>query len=447
MLHRKLIFQLQLWQKDGARRPLVLYGARQVGKSYTVTQFAQQNYRRQLVVNFENDQSIHQAFVNTLRPRDILEWLANYYHQKIDEHTLIFFDEIQKCQRALTSLKYFAEENERGAHHQIIAAGSLLGVSFGPLTQQTASFPVGKVDQITVYPLDFEEFLWARGEQMLAQQIRVAFNTNQPLPQTWHERAEKYYKMYLVVGGMPEVVQTFLDGRDYRRVQERIVNQYREDMIKYITAAPDKQKVIRLYESVVSQLGEIKNQRRFSFTQIEANGSAKKYRYSVEWLRQAHLVIQCLPVKQGRAPLQWAQTEGARKLYLSDTGLLCWWLKIGFDNLVSYDSQFLGMLTENYVAVALQSHINSLFDSLHFWQTDSPDGKAEVDFIVSTSVGNVPIEVKTFANTKAKSLDVFIKKYHPALAYRISSKQFGYNEQKHLKSLPHYAVFCIEDIW
>jgi len=462
-MKRKAALQLLKWKLESAS-PLVIYGARQVGKSYSVREFGKDKtqYANFVEINFEQMPSAVSIFQGDLLPAKIIKNLEDLTGKKIEQKkTLLFFDEIQLCPSALTSLKYFEDEISQGvSHYHIIAAGSLLGVTSklnvyddkGNLTAGSRAgdkyqHPVGKTEPLMMYPMDFEEFLWANGETYLANLIRECFKDNRRLPDVSHLHALTLCKAFLIVGGMPKVVEAYVDRKDFRKIQNLIINDYKLDVSKYVRSVVDKQKVSDTYASIPAQLGVPKQSKRFIYAGVKENGTGKKYRGSVDWLTQAKIIIQCRQAENGDRPLP-SEKNSSYKLYLNDTGLLCHQLKINFQNFEEFDKKYLGVVSENYAACALQGKIQSLGEVLHYWRyiNDHSNADAEVDFLITTDMGNVPIEVKSGKNTQSKSLGVFMDKYSPNLSYRISEKNLGYDPDKRLKSIPLYAVFCIEDM-
>ena len=446
-MKRKITAIFDKWKKNGARKPLLVYGARQVGKSYAIREFGLQNYQDLIEVDFERDASARTVFNADLDPQDIIRSLEKIYNKRIEpQETLIFFDEIQSCPRALTSLKYFAQDIERGSSRcQIIAAGSLLGV----LTQhkredtlETIAFPVGKVEEVIVYPLDFEEFLWASGREWLAEQIGKRFQELSPMDEVLHEQALKAYRDFLVVGGMPEVVARYLDRDDFRQTQKGIIDNYISDMTKYREDKLQSLKDIDVYSSIPAQLS--RENKKFIYSLVKKGAKGRDYYPSILWLKDARIAIRCLKATVGDLPLKSSENKDFFKLYASDTGLLCHQLQVTFSNLNLYDRGFQGAVTENYVACCLQSKIQSLIHELHYWKAGEKTESAEVDFLIATGDGNIPIEVKSGVRVRSQSLNIFIKKYSPKYAIRLSEKNFG--RQNNIKSLPLYAAFCIEDM-
>ncbi len=430
-MERKIVAYLKKWKDSPERMPLIIHGARQVGKTYTALSFGKEYYKNTAYFNFEDNIEIGNIFKRDLNPERIVKELSAKSGQTIFKgDTLIIFDEIQACERALTSLKYFCE-NASGYH--IIAAGSLLGVA---MNRETYSFPVGKVNIITLYPMDFEEYLWAIGEKPIAELIRHSFNTDEPL--SIHETALDLYKSYILIGGMPQALLEYLAEKDYNFVmaaQKNINDAYIADMAKYATPN-ETTKIMAAFNSIPSQLA--KANRKFQYKVIKSGARAYEYETPLEWLRASGVVIKCNKVKEGKLPLAAFAENDFFKAYMTDTGLLC--SKFGIPpnavlaNMPGLDS-FKGALAENYVASALI--INGY--TPYYWESQ---GKAEVDFVIQDYEGNIiPIEVKSSDNVRSKSLNQFISRYKPKYSIRISARNFGF--ESGIKSVPLYAVFCI----
>ena len=349
-MYRKIMGFLEAWKESEHRKPLILQGARQVGK-------------------------LNETFEENISPDYLIPILSHIAGQTIvKEKTLIVFDEVQLCERALTSLKYFCED---APDYHIIVAGSLLGVA---VNRAKFSFPVGKVDMKTLYPMDMEEFLLALGEDDLVEQIKKCFQTDTPLPVALHDAAMQLYRQYLVVGGMPECVMQFAETKDYilvRHTQDTILASYLNDMSKY------------------NNLNEIKK------------------------------------------PLENYRDIDAFKIYVSDLGLLCAKKDLAANDIlymVEEINDFKGGMAENYVNVQLT------INGYHTYYWESERG-AEIDFIIQRQGQLIPIEVKSADNTKAKSLRVYMDTYKPAYAIKLSAKNFGFEDNK--KIVPLYAAFCI----
>jgi len=430
-MERKIVEKLCKWKKSENRKPLILYGARQVGKTYSVLTFGKEHYKNSVYFNFEDSIELAKIFERDLKPERILRELSVMSGQSIlKEDTLIVFDEIQACERALTSLKYFCENAQE---YHIIAAGSLLGIA---MNREKYSYPVGKVEMLTLYPLDFEEFLWAMGKEKMAELVRDAFICNEKL--SIHETVIDLYRIYLVTGGMPQVVLEYLNKGDFNFIlasQKNINDSYIADMAKY--ASPNETtKIMAAFNSLPAQLA--KDNKKFQYKIIKSGARAYDYEMSLEWLKAAGVVIRCNKTNEGKLPLSAYTDFSAFKLYMTDTGLLCSRFGIPANAVLSETSSFdgfKGALAENYVASALTTNGYTIY----YWESQ---GKAEIDFVIQDKVGNIiPIEVKSSDNVRSKSLNQFTGKYNPAYSIRISSKNFGFESD--IKSVPLYAAFCI----
>ena len=362
------------------RLPMLLYGARQVGKTFAMHKLAAAEFKNAVYVNFEEDQRIGEYFQTEIRADAILSVLEKYYNtQIIADQTLIIFDEIQMCERALTSLKYFAEE---APEYHVIAGGSLLGVA---LKREQFSFPVGKVRMLTMYPMDFEEYLWAKGKVLTQEEIR-----------------------------------------------QMILNAYIADMAKY---AQEKEtvKIFAAYDSLPVQLA--RDSKKFQYKLIKSGARASQYGDSIDWLVQAGIVNKCSKCTQGFMPPAAFQDLSAFKLYYSDLGLLSARTGMTELSLLAQDSErFRGIYAENYTACALRANGYELF----YWESE---GTAEVDFLIVREGRVIPVECKAGDHVKAKSLMVYREKYAPAYCIRISGRNFGMADG--IQSVPLYAVFCI----
>ena len=349
----------------------------------------------------------------------------------VKEKTLIVFDEVHLCERALTSLKYFCEN---APEYHIIALGSLLGVA---VNRAQFSFPVGKVDMKTLYPMDMEEFMLALGEETLVEEIKKSFDTDTPLPMALHETAMQLYRQYLVVGGMPECVMQFAQTKDYilvRHTQDTILASYLNDMSKYNNLNEIK-KTRLAYDNITVQLS--KKNTRFQYKLIKKGGRTSEFENAIEWLCLSGIVSQVYKVEQIKKPLENYRDIDAFKIYVSDLGLLCAKKDLAADDIL-YETpeinDFKGGMAENYVNVQLS--INGY--RTYYWQSERG---AEIDFIIQRSGKLIPIEVKSADNTKAKSLKVYMDVYKPAYAIKLSARNFGFEDDK--KIVPLYAAFCI----
>lgn len=350
----------------------------------------------------------------------------------VKEKTLIFFDEIQLCERALTSLKYFQEQ---APEYHIIVAGSLLGVA---VNRENFSFPVGKVDIKTLYPMDIEEFLLAMGEDKLIEQIKTSFNKNSPLPTILHDLAMEYYRKYLFIGGMPECVAKFKETENYtliRHTQEMILLSYLNDMSKYNTNNEIK-KTRLVYDNITVQLS--RENTRFQYKLVKTGGRASEFENAIEWLNLSGIISKIYCVQDIKKPLENYRNIDAFKIYISDVGLLCAKKQIIPEDILYLSDElndFKSGMTENYVNIHLV--INSY--TAYFWKNEK--GTSEINFVIARDSKIIPIEVKSSNNTRSKSLDYYIKTYKPEYGIRISSKNFGL--ENNIKSIPLYAVFCL----
>ena len=431
-MYRKFMIFLEAWKNSVHRKPLILQGARQVGKTYSILEFGRTHYENVAYFNFETNPRLNETFEENISPDYLIPILSHIAGQTIvKEKTLIVFDEVQLCEKALTSLKYFCEDTP---DYHIIAAGSLLGVA---VNRAKFSFPVGKVDMKTLYPMDMEEFLLALGEDELVEQIKKCFQTDTPLPSALHDAAMQLYRQYLVVGGMPECVMQFAETKDYilvRHIQDTILASYLNDMGKYNT--PNKiKKIMLVYDSITVQLS--KKNTRFQYKLIKKGGRASEFENAIEWLCLSGIVSQVYKVEQIKKPLENYRDIDAFKIYVSDLGLLCAKKDLAANDIlymVEEINDFKGGMAENYVNVQLS------INGYHTYYWESERG-AEIDFIIQRDGQLIPIEVKSADNTRAKSLKVYMDTYKPAYAIKLSAKNFGLEGNK--KIVPLYAAFCI----
>lgn len=430
-MKRKIEEQLLAWKnKTVDRLPLIVNGARQVGKTYILRKFGEEQFKNVVYINLETNLTIASYFNDNIAPERLLRYLeASTGERIIPGETLIIFDEIQSCERALTALKYFCEETPE---FHIAAAGSLLGVA---INRQHYSFPVGKVETITLYPLDFEEYLWASGKELLCGEIRTAYETMEPLPDALHQEAIELYREYLIIGGMPACINAFLKSGsflDVPLVQSEILDNYIADMAKYASNT-DSVKIRACYNSIPAQLA--KDNKKFQYKVVQKGGSATLFGASIEWLNLAGVVLKCQRINQAFEPIAVYADLSAFKLYMGDVGLLT--MKSGLSQqtvLSGEGNTFMGAVTENYVAQQLAAKGYDLY----YWESSST---AELDFVLQKGNQIVGIEVKKGERVRSRSLSVFVDSYKPAYSVRLSLKNFG--EKDGLKSVPLYAAFCI----
>ena len=431
-MYRKIMKFLEDWKESKHRKPLILQGARQVGKTYSILEFGRNHYDNVAYFNFETNPKLNETFNENISPDYLIPILSHIAGQTIvREKTLIVFDEVQLCERALTSLKYFCEE---APDYHIIVAGSLLGVA---VNRAKFSFPVGKVDMKTLYPMDMEEFLLAMGEGVLIEQIKKCFADNTPLPSALHDAAMALYRQYLVVGGMPECVMQFAETKDYilvRHTQDTILASSLNDMSKYNNLNEIK-KTRLTYYNITVQLS--KKNTRFQYKLIKKGGRASEFENAIEWLCLSGIVSQVYKVEQIKKPLENYRDIDSFKIYVSDMGLLCAKKDLAANDIlymVEEINEFKGGMTENYVNI--QFAINGY--KTYYWESERG---AEIDFIIQRDGQLIPIEVKSADNTRAKSLKIYMETYKPAYAIKLSAKNFGFEDGK--KTVPLYAAFCI----
>ncbi|MBQ7282160.1 MAG: ATP-binding protein [Spirochaetales bacterium] len=432
-MYRKVWEKLLEWKNSPFRKPLVVQGARQVGKTYLISEFGEKNYDNVAYFNFQTNSALNCTFDENIEPSYLIPILSRLSGQTIIRgKTLIVFDEVQLCERALTSLKYFYEQAN---DYHVIAAGSLLGIA---VNREANSFPVGKVDRLTMFPLDFEEFLIASGEEKLAREIRDHFNRRTALPTVSHEAALRLYRQYLTVGGMPEAVSRYIETKNHTlvtHIHDSILMGYLDDMSKYQKNAADISKTRLAYNMIGVQLS--KPNTRFIYKILKRGARASEFENAIEWLTLANVVSRINRVNDVKKPLETHKDISAFKIYLSDTGLLCAQEKVLPDDIIYENPEldsFKGGLTENYVNSQL---IVNGYRPYYYEE----EAKAEIDFLIEKQGRIIPLEVKSSEHTKSKSLNYYIEKYSPDYAIRISTKNFG--EENGILSVPLYAVFCL----
>lgn len=442
-MKRKIMQQLMTWKNRPGHKPLILKGARQVGKTYILEEFGRRCYASHVKVSLDLIPDVRNFLQAVIQPMEIIAYLESMCNTRIvPGETLVILDEIQDCRPALLSLKYFQEDCPQ---YDIVAAGSLLGVAVNrgiggdPSSEgdDTFSYPVGKVDELRLFPMDFEEFLWATGNDVLAGEIREHFASDTPLPDTVHALALDFYQKYLVVGGMPESVKKFVDTHSYlecRMVQQTILDGYDTDMGKYATASAAV-KIRSCFNSIPAQLA--KENRKFQYKLAMRGGTAKIFGEALEWLILAGVAHKCKLVTHGFVPLSAQEDDSDFKIYMSDIGLLDCKAQMPVQMLLgatAVANTFLGAVAENYIAQTLAS--NGI--ALHYWKNANTQ---EVDFVMQDGNDIIPVEVKKGKRVNAISMGNFMKTYSCPRAYRISAKNFGFADG--VKSIPLYAAFCM----
>ena len=451
-MRRRITESLIAWKNAPAHKPLILQGARQAGKSYILEEFGRQHYKNYIKVSLDLVPEVRNFLKDNINPLEIIAYLESLYNTRILPHeTLVILDEIQDCKRALLALKYFQEDYPE---YDIAAAGSLLGVAVNSgdkpeeddeekpqqneQEQEPFSYPVGKVDELRLFPMDFEEFLWATGNDILADEIRSHFASDEKMPASVHSMALDLYQKYLIVGGMPESVQKFVDTHSYiecRAVQQSILIGYNADMAMYAKPATTV-KIRACFNSIPAQLA--KENRKFQYKLAKKGGTAKIFGEAIEWLILAGTVHKCKLISHGYIPISAQEDDSDFKIYMNDVGLLNCKAQMPVQMLLSSieaDNTFLGSVAENYVCQALAA--NGI--TPRYWKNDRTQ---EVEFILQDGINVIPMEVKKGKKVDAISLNNFRITYKCPVSYRISSKNFGFANG--IKAIPLYAVFCIE---
>lgn len=432
-MKRKISDQLILWKDKRDRMPLIVNGARQVGKTYILKEFASTHFDQFVYINLETNSKVTAYFDGDINPVQIVQFLETVTEIRIiPGSTLIILDEIQSCPRALLSLKAFCEE---APQYHVVAAGSLLGVA---VNRDKFSFPVGKVDELSMFPMDFEEFLWAMQRTALSHEIISHLQQKKPLIAPLHAEALEWYKKYLITGGMPAAVKEFIETSSFltvKDVQGRILNEYVADMAKYANPSTTV-KIRACYNSIPAQLA--KENVKFQYKTVQRGGTATIFGESIEWLVYAGIALKCQKTAHGFMPVSAYADLSDFKLYLSDAGMLTMQSGMATQTILSAieeDNLFLGMIGENYVAQALVGKGFPLF----YWKNENT---AELDFVVQIAGEVIPVEVKKGKRTKSTSLNMFVKQYNCRYAIRISAKNVGFENK--ILSVPLYAVWCIQ---
>ena len=430
MLKRKATNFMKNWINTKDKKCLVVQGARQTGKTYTVERFAEENYEELVEINFKQMPSAMEIFSGDLTVDAMVMGMRFRFPEKkiIPGKTLIFLDEIQECQEAVTSLKFWAIDNK----YDVIVSGSLLGIDY----KRASSYPVGYVEYLDMFSMDFEEFLWAEGYENGISYLRELFDNKEKVPFALNEKYETLFREYMVVGGMPEVVADYVENHDFTKVaaiQEKILENYRFDISKHAKGA-EKNKVRRCYEAIPRQLA--KEITKFQYSTVEKGQTSKKYGGSIQWLKDSNIVNPCYNIHEPYLPLMANADENQFKLYINDTGLLC--AMYGFEtkkavleNVIKGNAK--GGIYENIIAEILVKNGYELY----YYR---PDDSNELEFLIEKNGEVIPVEVKA-GNTATKSLNRFIEKYKPTVAYKIVDGNVGVNENK--LTIPHYMVMFL----
>ena len=430
IMQRKALSQLLDWKKSPRRKPLILKGARQVGKTWLMKEFGRLNYEKAFYFSFEREEELFHIFEKNKDPLRIIDQLGTIYNDKIEpEKHLIIFDEIQECPKALNSLKYF---NEEANEFHIIAAGSLLGT----LLAESMSYPVGKVNLLDIYPMDFEEFLEAVEPSLLNY---IEQTSPDEIIEIQHTKLIEHYHNYLIIGGMPECVSCWVNEKNsgiVAEIQKELINLYENDFAKHnkkVNAA----RILLVFRSLVSQLS--KENEKFIYGCVKQGARAREFEESIEWLVSSGIVLRVYDVTKPEHPLKAFEDFSSFKLFFFDVGLLKYAAGVSNkDIILDMGFQFKGALTENYV---LQQLISQFDVKPHYY---SPSQNYEIDFLLQNESDIIPVECKAGKNTVSASFKRYINEQNPNFAIRFS--ELPYNKQEDMINVPLYLAGQIKKI-
>ncbi len=431
-MKRSLYHDLVAWKCSDRRKPLILRGARQTGKTYLLKEFANNEYKNHVYVNFEDNSGMSDALKEDISAERIVEYLGIFSGETIvPGETLIIFDEIQSSPQTLKALKYF---NENLNEHHVVAAGSLLGVALAG----AKSFPVGKVNFLDLYPLSFREFLTALNKEKLLQVLPELRFGVKAIPDVFHIEILELLKKYCFIGGMPEAVSDYVENRDVKRVRDiqvELLRSYANDFAKH-SSAGEALKIKRIWDSIPLHLS--KENRSFVFSAVKHSARAREYEVALQWLQDAGLILKVQSLSKPLFPLS-AYTEKAFKIYLLDVGLLGAMTRLKQKTIALKNelfTHFKGALIENYAMQELKPGLD-----LYYWASH---GKAEVDLVINVDDKIIPVEIKAGLNRKAKSLKSYDDKYNPSRLVRCSLGNFGANGK--LMDIPLFAIHCLTEL-
>lgn len=431
-MKRFILDELIKWKNSKYRKPLILKGARQIGKTYILKQFGEENYENVAYFNFDHDEELYNLFENTKNPKRILEQLSFFCGKAIKpEKTLIIFDEIQECPNALNSLKYFQEEANE---YHIVSAGSLLGIRLSH-----TSFPVGKVDFMNMYPMTFSEFLIADNCENLVEYMKQ-INKIENIPDIFFNQLEEKLKVYFIIGGMPEVVKLWVEEKDIELVnttQENILRAYESDFSKH-TTNNEANKISLIWNSIPSQLA--KENKKFLYQAIKEGARAREYESALNWLNDANLIYKVYNITKNDFPLKAYKDLSSFKIYMNDVGLLRRMSNLDSKIVVEGDKlfrEFKGAFTENYVLNTL----NTIYEEVPNYYTFD---RHEIDFVIQNRNKIIPIEVKSNKSTNNISLTRYNEKYKTDLSVRVSMNNLSKNEK--ILNIPLFLIEYIENL-
>lgn len=431
-MYREAIVKLEQWKNSPHRKPLILRGARQVGKTWLMQEFGRKNYSRCAYISMDENERMESVFRDAFRVERILQALEIEVGFKITPgDTLIIFDEIQEIPRAVKALKYFCEQ---APEYHIMAAGSLLGIAL----HEGTSFPVGKVDFCDLYPMSFKEFLLACGQQRFTELME---RQDYQMMASFKTELTDYLKLYYYIGGMPEAVQAYIETKDLKKVREvqnKLLMAYENDLSKH-APAETVTKIRMLWNSVPTQLA--RENKKFIYGLVREGARAREYEVAITWLMDVGLVYKVNRVTKPDFPLRAYQDFSAFKLFVLDVGLLGAMSRLNARIILEGDSlfeEFKGALTEQYV---LQQLIVNEENDIFYWS--SPKGTGEIDFLVQMDDKIVPVEVKAEENLQAKSLRSFVQKYN--MEYAVRTSMSDYREQGWMVNYPLYCIGCLDE--
>ena len=430
---KRFIFdELLKWKESKYRKPLILKGARQIGKTYILKKFGEENYEGVAYFNFDHDEDLQNIFVNTKSPKRILEQLSFIYGKAIlPEKTLIIFDEIQECPNALNSLKYFQEEANE---YHIACAGSLLGIRLSH-----TSFPVGKVDFLNMYPMTFSEFLIADNCENLVEYMK-SIKTIEKIPEIFFNQLEEKLKAYFIIGGMPEAVNVWVNEKNIElvnHVQENILRAYESDFSKH-TQNSKANKISLIWNSIPSQLA--KENKKFLYQVIKEGARAREYENALNWLNDANLIYKIYNITKPDFPLKAYHDLSSFKIYMNDVGLLRRMANLDSKIVIEGDrlfEEFKGTFTENYILTML----NYVFDEVPNYFTFD---RNEIDFVIQYKNKIIPIEVKSNKSTKNISLSKYNQKYDNEISIRFSMNNL--NKDEKVLNIPLFLTEYIKNL-
>ena len=433
-MERLIYNELLKWKEKDLLTPLMVIGARQIGKTYIIKEFCEKEFPSYIYVNLKENLNVVNIFENPDdNYTDKMQKFFSIIGHVPSENEIIFFDEIQESEHLISLLKAI---NEDKYPYKVICAGSLLGVR---LHRMSTSFPVGKVRMLNMYPMTFEEFLMNASTKESVDMIYDHYKNNEKFDDVMHKHFLKLYKDYLIIGGMPESVMNYIESdKDVLRINKNIlddiIKSYKDDMTKYVNNKYEANKIRAIYESISSQLA--KENKKFKYTIISSNARSRDYETALDWLVSSGLIIPSYQVSECVSPLKASMDNSSFKIYFNDVGLLLRDYDISLSNII-LDEEFRakGAITENYVMSELIANNHKLY----YYQKNQI---CEIDAMIETSIGAVPIEVKSNTNKKSRSLNYYIEKFNPKMTYRISQNNFGMSDN--IKSIPLYAVFCIK---